>query len=103
MHNSCCATEDTDCSNNIFYLFQQHILSVPTTYPISSNDMTYLFQQQEEGESLTYDTPSFEYIVSQTLFLVSFLVRTLVKNANSWAFILFFRRIYIILHHSIIM
>ena len=22
MHNSCCATEDTDCLNNISYLFQ---------------------------------------------------------------------------------
>ena len=125
MHNCCCAcayqllckrttavvrpeilivsTTYPISSNNLSCLFQRHILSLPTTYPISSNDMTYLFQQQEEGESLTYDTPSFEYIVSQTLFLVSFLVKTLVKNANSWAFILFFRRIYIILHHSIIM
>ena len=38
MHNSCCAAEDTDCLNNISYLFQQHILSLPTTYPISSNN-----------------------------------------------------------------
>ena len=37
-HNSCCATEDTDCLNNISYLFQQHILSLPTTYPYSSNN-----------------------------------------------------------------
>ena len=36
-HNSCCAIGDTNCLNNIFYLFQQ----------------------QEEGVSLTYDTPSF--------------------------------------------
>ncbi|MQM46077.1 hypothetical protein F7E03_03830 [Prevotella copri] len=27
-------------SNNIFYLFQQHILSLPTTYPSSSNNIT---------------------------------------------------------------
>ena len=37
-HNSCCATEDTDCLNNISYLFQQHILTLPTTYPSSSNN-----------------------------------------------------------------
>ena len=30
-HNSCCATEDTNYLNNISYLFQQHILSFPTT------------------------------------------------------------------------
>ncbi len=39
-HNSCCATGDTNCLNNIFYLFQQHILSLPTTYTISSNNIT---------------------------------------------------------------
>ena len=36
MHITCCATGDTNCLNNI----------------------SYLFHQQEEGESLTYDTPS---------------------------------------------
>ena len=50
-HNSCCVTEDTDCLNNISYLFQQLILSLPTTYPISSSNIFYLFQQIEEGES----------------------------------------------------
>ena len=44
-HNSCCATDDTDCLNNIFYLFRQHILSLPTTYLISSDNINYLFQQ----------------------------------------------------------
>ena len=39
-HNSCCATGDTNCLNNRFYLFQQHILALPTTYPISSNNIT---------------------------------------------------------------
>ncbi len=72
MHNSCCATGDTDCLNNISYLFQQLILSLSTTYPISFNNISYIYQQQEEGESLTYDTSSFEYIVSQTLFLATF-------------------------------
>ena len=51
MHNSCCAAEDTDCLNNISYLFLQHILSLSATYPISSNNISYLIQQQEEGES----------------------------------------------------
>ena len=37
-HNSCCATEDTDCLNNISYLFQQHIITLPTTYSYSSNN-----------------------------------------------------------------
>ncbi len=36
-HNSCCATGDTNCLNNIFYLFKQHILSLQTTYPSSFN------------------------------------------------------------------
>ena len=57
-HNSCCATEDTDCLNNISYLFQQLILSLQTTYPISFSNISYLFQQIEEGESQTYDTSS---------------------------------------------
>ena len=47
MHSSCCATGDTDCLNNISYLFQQHDLSLSATYPISSNNMTYLFQQHD--------------------------------------------------------
>ena len=52
-HNSCCATGDTDCLNNISYLFQQHDLSLSTTYPISSNNMTYLFQQHDLSLSTT--------------------------------------------------
>ena len=52
-HNSCCATGDTNCLNNIFYLFQQHILSLPTTYPISSNNISYLFQQHNLALSTT--------------------------------------------------
>lgn len=51
MHNSCCAAEDTDCLNNISYLFQQHILTLPTTYSSSSNNISLLIQQQEKGES----------------------------------------------------
>ena len=35
---SCYATGDTDYLNNISYLFQQLILSLPTTYPVFSNN-----------------------------------------------------------------
>ena len=58
-HNSCCATDDTDCTNNLYYLFQQLILSHSTTYPTSFNNISYIIQQQQEGESLTNDSPSF--------------------------------------------
>ena len=37
-HNSCCATGDTNCLNNISYLFQEHILSLPRTYSSFSNN-----------------------------------------------------------------
>jgi len=57
-HNSCCATGDTDYLNNISYLSQQLILSLPTTYPISSNNkkrvnnylMTHPFGFREYGK-----------------------------------------------------
>ena len=53
-HNSCCATEDTDCLNNISYLFQQHILTLPTTYSYSSNNIFLLFQQHILALQTTY-------------------------------------------------
>ena len=71
MHNSCCAcayqllckrttavvrptiltvsTTYSISSDNFSYLFQQHILSLPTTSTISFNNMTYIYQQQEGG------------------------------------------------------
>ena len=67
MHNRCCAcayqllckrttavvrpkiltvsTTYPISSNNLFYLFQQHILSLSATYPISFSDISYLFQR----------------------------------------------------------
>ena len=30
MHITCCATEDTNFLNNIYYVFQQHISNIPT-------------------------------------------------------------------------
>ena len=44
-HNSCCATGDTNCLNNIFYLFQQHILALPTTYTSSSINKKRMYHQ----------------------------------------------------------
>jgi len=80
MHNGCCAcayqllckrttavvrpkiltvsTTYPISSNNISYLFQQHILSLPTTYPISSNNISYLFQQHILSLSTTYPISS---------------------------------------------
>ena len=67
MHNSCCAcayqllckrttavvrptiltvsTTSAISSNNFSYLFQQHILALPTTYPSSSNNMKRVYHQ----------------------------------------------------------
>ena len=67
MHISCCAcayqllckrttavvrptiltvsTTSAISSNNISYLFQQHILAFPTTYPSSSNNMKKMYHQ----------------------------------------------------------
>ena len=36
-------------SSNLSYLFQQLILSLPATDSISFNNMTYIYQQQEGG------------------------------------------------------
>ena len=36
-HNSCCALHDSNFSNDIYYLFQQLILYLPTTYSGSFN------------------------------------------------------------------
>ncbi|MQN83516.1 hypothetical protein F7D74_05870 [Prevotella copri] len=73
MHNRCCAcayqllckrttavvrpkiltvsTTYPISSNNLFCLFQQLILSLPITYPISFGNITHIYQRQEEGES----------------------------------------------------
>ncbi|EFB34097.1 hypothetical protein PREVCOP_06505 [Segatella copri DSM 18205] len=73
MHNRCCAcayqllckrttavvrpkiltvlTTYPISSNNLSCLFQQLILSLPTTYPISFRNITHIYQRQEEGES----------------------------------------------------
>ena len=73
LHNSCCAsayqllckrttavvrpkiltvsTTYPISSSNLFYLLQQLILSLTATYPISFSNLSYIYQQQEEGES----------------------------------------------------
>ena len=38
-HNSCCATDGSDFPGNIYLLFQQLILLLPTTYPTSSDNL----------------------------------------------------------------
>ena len=44
-HNSCCAVHDSIFPNDRYYIFQQLILYLPTTYPISSNTPTHIYQQ----------------------------------------------------------
>ena len=43
-HNSCCAVHDSIFPNDRYYIFQQLILYLPTTYPISSNNLFRFFQ-----------------------------------------------------------
>ena len=49
-HNSCCATEDTDCLNNISYLFQQHILALPTTRRGWIINLWHTIRRTSQGE-----------------------------------------------------
>ena len=49
-HNSCCATEDTDCLNNISYLFQQHILTHPTTRRGWIINLWHILRRTSQGE-----------------------------------------------------
>ena len=44
-HNSCCAVHDSIFPNDRYYIFQQLILYLPTTYSGSSNNLSYIFQQ----------------------------------------------------------
>ena len=43
-HNSCCAVHDSNFSNDIYYLFQQLILYLPTTYSGSSSTPSHIYQ-----------------------------------------------------------
>ena len=44
LHNSCCAADDTISFDNYSYLFQQLILSFPTTISVISNRQSQYFQ-----------------------------------------------------------
>ena len=54
MHNSCCACAYQLLCKRTTAVVRPKILTISTTYPIFSNNISYLFQQlqqQEEGES----------------------------------------------------
>ena len=51
MHNSCCACAYQLLCKRTTAVVRSKILTVSTTYPISSNNISHLIQQQEEGES----------------------------------------------------
>ena len=57
MHISCCACAYQLLCERTTAVVRPKILTVSKTYPIFSNKISYIFQQ-EEGESLTYDSPS---------------------------------------------
>ena len=44
-HNSCCAVHDSIFPNDRYYIFQQLILYLPTTYAGSSSTPTHIYQQ----------------------------------------------------------
>ena len=58
-HITCCACAYQLLCKRTTAVVRPEILTVSTTYPISSKNISYLFQEQEEGVSLIYDTPSF--------------------------------------------
>ncbi|MQN44451.1 hypothetical protein F7D81_03895 [Prevotella copri] len=60
------------------------ILTVSTTYSISSNNIYYLFHQQEEDVSSTYDTSSFLGILF-TYYLDGSLLSQQVRSFNIWS------------------
>ena len=51
MHNSWCACAYQLLCKRTTAVVRPEILTISTTYPIFSNNISYLFQQQEEGES----------------------------------------------------
>ena len=44
-HNSCCAVHDSNFSNDIYYIFQQLILYLPTTYAGTFSTSSYIHQR----------------------------------------------------------
>ena len=53
MHNSCCACAYQLLCNRTTAVVRPKILTVSTTYPISSNNLSYLYQQQIQSLSIT--------------------------------------------------
>ena len=46
-HNSCCAVRDSNFSNDIYYLLQQLILYLPTTYAGTFSTSSYIHQHPD--------------------------------------------------------
>ena len=55
---TCCACAYQLLCKRTTAVVRPEILTVSPTYPMFSTNISVIFQQQEEGESLTYDTPS---------------------------------------------
>ena len=55
-HNSCCAVRDSNFSNDIYYLFQQLILYLPTTYAGTFSTSSYIHQHPDPLSRTDGDT-----------------------------------------------
>ena len=72
MHITCCACAYQLLCKRTTVVVRPKILSFSTTYTMFFNNISVIFQQKE-GESLTYDTPSF-------LFLFKFSYRIFIQQ-----------------------
>ena len=63
MHISCCACAYQLLCKRTTAVVRPKILTFSTTYTMFFNNISVIFQQKE-GESLTYDTPSFLFYLN---------------------------------------
>jgi len=63
MHITCCACAYQLLCKRTTAVVRPKILTFSTTYTMFFNNISVIFQQKE-GESLTYDTPSFLFYLS---------------------------------------
>ena len=80
MHITCCACAYQLLCKRTTAVVRPKILTSSTTYTMFFNNISVIFQQKE-GESLTYDTPSFfnELIKNQ---IISFSIRHLLQSSE---------------------
>ena len=80
MHITCCACAYQLLCKRTTVVVRPKILTSSTTYTMFFNNISVIFQQKE-GESLTYDTPSFfnELIKNQ---IISFSIRPLLQSSE---------------------